>query len=100
MNVEKPARSSLLAGSGGRTRDKRPAPSERRELVALEPAEPRGKPQSRLADALFLAHLFATRFQAPQTREKRRAEPGEASASYRGAAQHAAPAGRTLSRKI
>jgi hypothetical protein len=31
----------------------------------------------------FLAHLIATKEQCPQTRERRRAEPGEAIAAYR-----------------
>jgi hypothetical protein len=34
-------------------------------------------------DAAFLAHLIATRAQAPQTRTRRRAEPAEAIAHYR-----------------
>jgi hypothetical protein len=33
----------------------------------------------------FLAHLIATKEQHPQTRERRRAEPGEAIAAYRAA---------------
>lgn len=33
--------------------------------------------------AAFLAHLIATKAQAPQTRERRRAEPSEAIAAYR-----------------
>lgn len=34
-------------------------------------------------DTAFLAHLIATKEQAPQTRIKRRAEPAEALAVYR-----------------
>jgi hypothetical protein len=34
-------------------------------------------------NAAFVAHLIATRAQAPQTRVKRRAEPAEAVAVYR-----------------
>jgi hypothetical protein len=37
-------------------------------------------------DAAFLAHLIATRTQAPQTRARRRAEPAEAIARYRAVA--------------
>jgi hypothetical protein len=37
-------------------------------------------------DAAFLAHLIATRAQAPQTRARRRAEPAEALARYRAVA--------------
>lgn len=33
--------------------------------------------------AAFLAHLIATKAYAPQTRERRRAEPSEAIAAYR-----------------
>ena len=40
--------------------------------------------------ALFLAHLIATRDQAPQTRERRRASPGDATAAYRAMARLAA----------
>ena len=36
--------------------------------------------------AQFLAHLIAMKDQHPQTRERRRAEPGEAIAAYRAAA--------------
>ena len=34
-------------------------------------------------EAAFLAHLLATKAMAPQTRERRRAEPEEAIAAYR-----------------
>jgi len=37
--------------------------------------------------AAFLAHLIAMRDQAPQTRERRRATPGDATAAYRAAAR-------------
>jgi hypothetical protein len=37
-------------------------------------------------DSAFLAHLIATKEQAPQTRVKRRAEPAEALAAYRATA--------------
>ena len=33
--------------------------------------------------AAFLAHLIAVKDQLPQTRERRRVEPGEAIATYR-----------------
>jgi len=38
---------------------------------------------TRHPSAAFVAHLIATRMQAPQTRERRRAEPDEAIAVYR-----------------
>jgi hypothetical protein len=34
-------------------------------------------------EAAFLAHLIATKEHAPQTRERRRAEPAEAISAYR-----------------
>lgn len=57
--------------------------SQRREIVALEPLAdaPAHLSQSR-PQAAFVAHLIATAHQAPQTREKRRAEPQEASDRY------------------
>jgi hypothetical protein len=42
--------------------------------------------------AVFLAHLIAVAQQAPQTRQRRRAEPDEANAVY---AEAGAPAART-----
>ena len=49
-----------------------------------EPATPSYRP------AVFLAHLIATRDHAPQTRERRRATPGDATAAYRAMARLAA----------
>jgi hypothetical protein len=46
------------------------APSERVPLLTRHPAAP------------FLAQLIATRMQAPQTRARRRVEPGEAIGVY------------------
>src|SRR3954471_13639352 len=48
-----------------------PAPSERTPRAARHPA------------AGFVAQLIATQMKAPQTRARRRAEPGEAIALYR-----------------
>jgi hypothetical protein len=56
--------------------------------------------RSRLMDTAFVAHLFATRFQEPQTREKRRADPADANTSYRKSAKRPAKTGRYLSKKI
>jgi hypothetical protein len=56
-----------------------------RALIALEPPQ-RGERSSQLSrhpSAAFVAHLIATRMQAPQTRERRRGEPQEAIAVYR-----------------
>lgn len=60
------------------------APAPGRALVALSPVT-RTEPtafNSRRPRADFLAHLIATAQQAPQTRERRRAEPAEAIAAY------------------
>ena len=56
--------------------------------AALIAIEPMGRSEyawhpSRHPVAPFVAHLIATRMQVPQTRERRRAEPDEASAVYR-----------------
>ena len=49
-----------------------PAPCERVPMLTRHPAAP------------FLAQLIATKLQAPQTRARRRAEPLDAIAVYRG----------------
>jgi hypothetical protein len=56
-----------------------------RALIAIEAPhrDERAAPSIRHPSAPFLAHLIATRMQAPQTRERRRAEPAQASAVYR-----------------
>ena len=52
-----------------------------RDVVVVNPKRtvPNKQP-SRYADALFLAHVFASKFDAPQQREKRRADPADANA--------------------
>jgi hypothetical protein len=45
---------------------------------------------------MFLAHLIATAQHAPQTRERRRAEPEAANAAYATATARNAAAGRLL----
>jgi hypothetical protein len=81
-------------------RDKADA-TARRELVPVDVQKTnKSFTRSRLTDTLFLAHLFATRFQEPQTREKRRADPADANASYRNSAKQPARTGRFLSKKI
>jgi hypothetical protein len=54
-------------------------------LIVIEaPRKSERVPRSmRYPSAPFVAHLLATRMQAPQTRERRRAEPDEAIAVYR-----------------
>jgi hypothetical protein len=57
------------------------------------------RPASR-PDSGFIAHLIATRAKAPQTRTRRRAEPGEAVSAYAELGQRPSPAGRVLSRSL
>ena len=82
-------------------RDKSDAKSERRDLIVVNPKEtPRKGKRSRYADTLFLAHMFASKFDAPQQREKRRADPADANASYRKGAKRPVKTGRVLSKKV
>jgi hypothetical protein len=69
------------------------AEPESRALVPVAPAAPTERPLvlARRPAAPFLAHLIATRMQAPQTRERRRAEPEEAIAAYATLTALAAP---------
>ena len=67
--------------------------SECRELVAIEPVAPREtvQMQSGRSSAAFLAHLIATDAGLPQTREKRRRAPAEATRLYVDAQLHVQP---------
>ncbi|MDO8878910.1 MAG: hypothetical protein Q7V40_22770 [Pseudolabrys sp.] len=58
-----------------------PAAESRALVVTGTAAAPHSAPVYR--EAAFLAHLIATKAHAPQTRERRRAEPSEAIAAYR-----------------
>jgi len=63
------------------------APKTVQVFVPVRPAEPadsreRYVPRHQRPDAAFLAHLIATKEHAPQTRERRRAEPQTAVAIY------------------
>ncbi len=51
-------------------------------------------------DSGFVAHLIATRTKAPQTRTRRRAEPGEAISAYAQLGQWPSAAGHILSRSL
>lgn len=62
-----------------------PRQSESRALIATTPP-PAYEAPANFREAAFLAHLIATKDRAPQTRERRRAEPSEAMAAYRAAA--------------
>ena len=59
--------------------------TQSRALIAVEAAAAgeRAPRVTRHPAAGFLAQLIATRMQAPQTRARRGAEPGEATAVYR-----------------
>jgi hypothetical protein len=48
----------------------------------------------------FIAHLIATSAKAPQTRARRRAEPGEAISAYNGLGQRPSAAGGVLRRSL
>jgi hypothetical protein len=83
MRVE-PTKQAACGRTGGTARDAAPVEhhSDSRALVALTPAV-MPAPQMSFRQAAFLAHLIAVKDQLPQTRERRRAEPGEAIAAYR-----------------
>jgi hypothetical protein len=74
--------------------------SHQRAVVAINPMVTERRARSHLADVMFLAHMVATKFRAPQTCSKRRAEPGDADVSYRKAAQPAVRTGRIVSRRV
>jgi hypothetical protein len=88
--------------SGGPARAPASAPAAAAGIVRVTPAEPveaKAFPTQRPL-ASFLAHLIATREQAPQTRERRRAEPEHAVATYAAAAALAAPPAPKVSRAL
>jgi hypothetical protein len=57
-----------------------------RALVAAAPVVETAGCGASHRDALFLAQLIAVKNRHPQSRERRRAEPGEATAAYRATA--------------
>jgi|tagenome__1003787_1003787.scaffolds.fasta_scaffold20969713_5 hypothetical protein len=71
--------------------DERAPAAETRALVAVPDAEAvlPPAPLLRLPAAPFLAHLIATAHGEPQTRDRRRAEPGVAARAYALAANRA-----------
>jgi hypothetical protein len=73
---------------------------ESRALVALEPAVDRRPPATAPA-APFLTQLLAVKAGVPQLRERRRAEPDEATHSYEaGMTPRPVKSGRVLSRAM
>jgi hypothetical protein len=75
--------------------------TESRALIAVEATAPseRAPRVTRHPSSSFLAQLIATRMQAPQTRARRRAEPGEASAVYRSMTKPVVPR-RVFGRRV
>lgn len=101
MKISRPR--SVSAGRFGLDGSNSTEPSTRTDLVRVAPVEPtetpriiRSRPQ-----AAYLAHLLAVAQRAPQTQEKRRAEPREAINRYT-AAGLTAPArpGRAFKRAV
>jgi len=75
----------------------------RNALVPIMPnnAASADLPRDTRANADFVAHLIATSAQLPQTRARRRAEPGHAIAAYSALGRRPMPRpGRILSRAL
>ena len=97
---------TIIAAAGNTPRRETSTPREpkvsgSRALIPVTPVAPSETPvRTRVrADAAFLAHLVATDQRAPQTRERRRAEPEDAIAAYTAVnAAPAAPAGLRVAR--
>jgi hypothetical protein len=80
-----------------------PTAQASRALIPVRPVEDVTDPPSsmRRPAAAFLAHLIATDHRLPQTRERRRAEPGEAVNCYAAASRKAArPTGGRFARSL
>ncbi|MEJ0078985.1 MAG: hypothetical protein WDO17_26855 [Alphaproteobacteria bacterium] len=76
--------STFTRQAAGETSDGAAAQVQGTRLMTIEPPRRNDHPRLRLhPSGPFVAHLLATRMQAPQTRERRRAEPAEAIAVYR-----------------
>lgn len=78
---------TVVAVAGSTPRYDTPAPrapkaSTTRALIPLQPATSSEARVRTHPDARFLAHLIATDQKVPQTRERRRAEPGVAITAY------------------
>ena len=88
MRVEA-AKQAASGRTGTMARDAQPAHDERhaesRALVVQAPTSAHQPLAMSYRQTAFLAHLIAVKDQLPQTRERRRAEPGEALAAYRAA---------------
>jgi hypothetical protein len=100
-------RASAARSFGSRLRRAAPEPSNATGAgSALVPVSPIDRSETlptanQRPAAAFLAHLIATNRGEPQTRERRRAEPGEAAHAYElGLAEKPAAKGRALSRAM
>jgi hypothetical protein len=95
---------ATVVGSGRAPRqapgDQAADPSAQRALVRIAPVDPASDVSIRAGEARptapFLAHLIATAQFAPQTRERRRADPDWAIAAYAGMMQVPESAGHAL----
>lgn len=85
------SRLAAVTGTGGSTRYETPRPkaiapiAADRAIVPVTPVNPAEKSRAaplQRTNAPYLTHLIATSEGLPQTRERRRATPGEAVASY------------------
>jgi hypothetical protein len=70
------------------------------DRIAPTVAEDAPKHSASRPRADFVAHLIATSTKAPQTRERRRAEPGHAIAAYGALGQWPIAVGLALSRSL
>jgi hypothetical protein len=80
----------------GRQREGEGRRESGRSPVVLGPAVEDAYPHAHYSrpTAAFLAHLIATALQAPQTRQRRRAEPQDAAVLYATAAAYAESGGK------
>jgi hypothetical protein len=94
------ASGALLTRRGGAPLRDGDAPSRSQALVRIAPIEMAERPSSscsRMPAATFIAHLIAIRDRAPQTRQRRRAEPADAADAYATVMRRKALTGRKMS---
>src|SRR5437660_12813994 len=105
VNGSAAARIGITRRHAGRPISAETGPQPGHALIAVPPVwsggpAPASDRGSRRPLAAFLAHLLASRDQAPQTRARRRAEPGEATAAYAVASASVARTGGAISRSV
>jgi hypothetical protein len=93
---------SISSGSTAPVRQPGPdtVASESRALTVVTPPTPTEASPTNYRPAVFLAHLLATRDQAPQWRTRRRSRPDEAIAAYTAAAARPVRKGAAFSREF